>query len=163
MAPPSKHNPNIPTPAPKPPVGAPSPVRDTLLEEGLRQVMARNRAMDAASHQQGPNPLLIDRQGPRRTNLPIESAESRAIKESEQQANATRNVAARAVRDANGGAKAKWLKIGLQRTLDRGLVLHTEYMEGDKRVKETVQTHLSPLAAREKLALHLVAIYGVFE
>ena len=101
---------------------------------------------------------LLGREGPKPSNLPVRNAAGDAIAAAEA---ATRAKVA-AERKASGVAlKKRWVKIGVQPS-PNGFILHTEHYEGDTLLKTTVQRGLSPLAVREKTALHMAALYSVF-
>lgn len=91
-----------------------------------------------------------------KSNRPIESAASIRLREDTERAVA--EAAERRGRAALHKAR-KWVKIGLQPAAG-GYVLHVEHYEGDNKVKETIQRGLSPLAARERLALQMASLYS---
>lgn len=91
-----------------------------------------------------------------RSNRPVESPESIRLREDTERAVA--EAAERRGRAAVHKAR-KWVKIGLQPAAG-GYVLHVEHYEGDNKVKETIQRGLSPLAARERLALQMASLYS---
>lgn len=122
----------------------------------LQNLARHNR--DAAIQTPPVQHVLVGREGPRFSNLPKQSADSLAIAATERATLAKR----RATREASGGVlKKRWVTIGLQ-PASGGYVLHTQHYEGDTLLKTTVQRNLSPLAAREKLALHMSALFSVF-
>ncbi len=127
----------------------------------LRMLAEHNRSAAAqlASIDRGPMSLQ-GREGPKPSNLPIRNAAGDAIAASEA-ASAAKRAAARAASGVGSFAKKRWVKVGVQPAAG-GFVLHTEHWEGDVKLKETVQRNLSPLAVREKLSLHLAAVFSVF-
>lgn len=110
------------------------------------------------------DPRYLVRRDPKRNpvqplgNLPIETPQSLALKASIEQA--AKEKAARLAAKADKSTK-RWLKVGVQPG-ERGWVLHVDEYEGDKRVKQTATKGLSTLAVRERLALHLAALYAKF-
>lgn len=123
----------------------------------LTELAAHNRAATQAQLA-NPQHSLVGRDTVRYSNLPTQTPAGAQILEQERVARAAR----RAASDGKSkDLKKRWVKIGVQ-PASGGYVLHTEHWEGDVKVKETVQRNLSPLAAREKLALHMAALYAIF-
>jgi len=99
-----------------------------------------------------------DRFHQKESNLPKKTPQSLAL--DAQNAAHAADLAARQVAH-RAEDKRKWCKIGLQPSA-QGFILHVEQYEGDTKVKETVWKKLSPLAARERLALHMSALWSGF-
>lgn len=173
MAPPRKQSAPELTPTEKPSesvaymefpglvVNAPDPVQEAARARQPRAVDPRTaeRAWRIAQESRfGHQNQLQSRFTVRGSNLPIETPEAIKLRADNEAAFAAKSAAIQANR---GVASQKWVKLGLQPTA-QGYVLHVENFEGDKKVKETVWRKLSPLAARERLALHMSALFAGF-
>lgn len=146
------------TNAPEPGLdGLARPSTQSGFAQRLTELAAHNRAATQAQLA-NPQHSLVGRDTVRYSNLPTQTPAGVAILEQERVAREAR----RAASDGKSKAlKKRWVKIGVQ-PASGGYVLHTEHWEGDVKVRETVQRNLSPLAAREKLALHMAALYAIF-
>lgn len=117
------------------------PAAQMIVETGFRPLPGRRNLVEKPS------------------NLPIESDRSRSLRAAAEEAVAKTAEQRKAA--GYGAGRNRWVKLGLQPG-EKGYTLYVETFEGDKRIKEVVKRGLSPLAAREQLALHMSGLWAGF-